>query len=194
VEIHVRGRTEVVEVKIHWVGGSASEHKLVKSVRRYEQLADYERLAARLRELRDAGGTAREIAARLRDEGFRMPKRDHRFNAATVRRLFCRTGLADPRGGARSMAALREPDEWWIQGLAGELGVPLGTLRLWCREGWVRAYKRTMAGRRWVIWADADEMQRLRRLRSFDREAPCVPYPVELITPKRPPGPGTENS
>ena len=190
VEIHVQGRTEVVEVKIHWVGDSVSEHKLVKSVRRYEQLEDYERLVARLRELRDAGGTTHEIAARLQDEGFRMPKRDRRFSAATVRKLLCRTGLTGPRGAARSMAASREPHEWWIQELAGELGVPLGTLRLWCRASWVRAYKRTVAGRRWVIWADADELERLRRLRSFDREAPCLPYPTELVTPKRRPDPG----
>ena len=57
------------------------------------------------------------------------------------------------------------------------------TLHRWQRVGWITSRKVAAAGGRWAIYADADEMLRLRRLRDAPRGWP-QPYQTELITPK----------
>ena len=61
--------------------------------------------------------------------------------------------------------------------------MPIATLHRWQRVGWLTSRKVDAAGGRWAIYADADEMLRLRRLRDAPRGWP-KPYPAELITPK----------
>jgi len=73
--------------------------------------------------------------------------------------------------------------EWWLADLAAELKMPIATMHRWQRVGWVTSRKVTAAGGRWAIYADADELLRLRRLRNSPRGWP-QPYPDELITPK----------
>jgi len=53
-----------------------------------------------------------------------------------------------------------------------------------CRKGWVHVRKVTLAYRQFIIWADAKELDRLRRLHKHRRGVPGVPYPSELTTPK----------
>jgi hypothetical protein len=72
---------------------------------------------------------------------------------------------------------------WWLAVLAAELSMPIATLHRWQRVGWIISRKVTMAGGRWAIDADADELLRLRRLRDSPRAWP-QPYPAELTTPK----------
>src|SRR5262249_54986258 len=79
VEVGVQGDTEQVDVAIHWAGGSVSEHRLVRVVQRYEQLAGYRRLCARMDELRAEGRSMAEVADWLNREGYRPPKRVERF-------------------------------------------------------------------------------------------------------------------
>jgi hypothetical protein len=74
-------------------------------------------------------------------------------------------------------------DEWWLAELAAELSMPLATLHRWQRVGWVASRKVQGARGRWAIYADADELRRLRQLRDSPRGWP-QPYPTELITPK----------
>jgi hypothetical protein len=101
-----------------------------------------------------------------------------------VRQLLSRWGLAgDPweRGGP---GRLRRRHEWWAHELVESLGVPISTLCQWCRKGWVHARRVCGPGPgRWLIWADADERRRLRRLRAVSHRG-GHPYPVELTTPK----------
>ena len=81
-------------------------------------------------------------------------------------------------------------DEWWLNQLALELGMPQITLQSWLRRGWVSGRK-LPGGRmgRWVVWADAPELDRLRRLRACPRGWSDEPYPAELTTPRaRPEG------
>jgi hypothetical protein len=40
-----------------------------------------------------------------------------------------------------------------------------GTLATWLQRGWLTAHQRDEPLRRWVIWADAAELARLRGLR-----------------------------
>src|SRR4029078_10994172 len=47
VTVHVRPGSEFAEVTIHWAGGYASQHEIVRPVRRYDQLRDLEPLLDR---------------------------------------------------------------------------------------------------------------------------------------------------
>jgi hypothetical protein len=42
-----------------------------------------------------------------------------------------------------------------------------------------------VASGRWALWADADELERLRQLRAYQRKWPEPRYPQALTTPKR---------
>jgi hypothetical protein len=185
VVVHAHGKTEVVDVTVHWVGGYTSQHEIPRSVARYADLRDHDRLIARLKELRDAGHTAAEIARRLNAEGFHSPQRGHAFNAGIVRSMLSRQGLTRrPHRDAAIDAGFHKPNEWWLEELALEVKMPSATLRGWCRKGWVHVRKVTLAYRRFIIWADADELDRLRRLQKYQRRGLHVPYPSELTTPK----------
>ncbi len=80
----------------------------------------------------------------------------------------------DPRG----------ENEWWLGDLCQELGVPQPTVHSWVRRGWIRGRKSPGAGGRWILWADAEELDRLRRLRAYRRTWPDETYPTELTTPR----------
>ena len=74
--------------------------------------------------------------------------------------------------------------EWWLSDLCRELAMPQPTVHCWVRRGWIRGRKLPGAGGRWVLWADAEELERLRRLRAYRRSWPDEPYPPELTTPR----------
>ena len=52
------------------------------------------------------------------------------------------------------------------------------------KRGWITARKLTGGGGRWILWADDEELDRLRRLRASPRGWADQPYPPELTTPK----------
>jgi DNA invertase Pin-like site-specific DNA recombinase len=184
IVLRVQEETEFVDVTIHWIGGFVSQHEARRPVGRYESLRDYDRLVARLRELRDQGLTADGIADQLNAEGFHSPRCEHTFNPQAVRQLLSRTGLTrKPTGQAVLDAALRGPHEWWVRDLAVKLAVPFPTLCSWCRKGWVHARRITLAYRRWVVWADDRELRRLQQLRNYRRQAPREAYPQHLTIP-----------
>jgi DNA invertase Pin-like site-specific DNA recombinase len=182
VDVHVPERGEAVEVTIHWAGGFESHHETERPVGCYEQLRDFDRLRSRILELREAGESATRIASRLNEEGFHPP-RGKQFRADTIRTLLSRRGIS------RSDAAAGPDDtelpgvpQWSMSQLVEELQVPWTTLCHWCRRGWLHADK-TQTGR-WRVWADAEELARLRRLRDYRRADPSQRYPAELATPQ----------
>jgi DNA invertase Pin-like site-specific DNA recombinase len=184
VTVEVQGDTERVDVTIHWAGGFESQHGQTRPVARYEQLSDYDRLIARILELREAGHNSRQIAEVLNREGFRPPKRRDTYNAAMVRQLLSRNL---PREAPRHSNASNHLDtnEWFLADLAHELNMPQVTLHNWLRRGWVEARKINDQRGRWVLWADRDEIQRLRKLRITKQGWPDRPYPKSLTQPKR---------
>lgn len=106
------------------------------------------------------------------------------FNAATVRSMLSRQGLTRrPHRDAAIDAGFHKSNEWWLEELALELKMPSATLLGWCRKGWVHVRKVTLAYRRFIIRADAKELDRLRRLQKYQRRGLHVPYPSELTTP-----------
>lgn len=170
VVISIQGTTEVVDVAIHWTGGFVSRHEILRPVGRYDLMRDYDQLISRIEHLKREHHTAGEIAGRLNAEGFSPPRRDHRFDAITVRMLMARTGLSGPRVDSLGHAHLLGPDEWWASDLAREVDVPRSVLCKWCCRGWVHAWKVFITRRRWIIWADAEERDRLRRLHADRRQ------------------------
>jgi hypothetical protein len=185
VIVNIQGETEIVDVTIRWVGGFESQHQILRPLGRYELLRDYDQLIACMVKLRDSGCTASEIADHLNSEEYHLPRCDQRFTARIIQQLFCRVGLVPPWRAKRVKDELKKPNEWWIEDLVRELKMPLPTLCNWCRQGWVHARKVTLAYRRWVVWADEEEIQRMRNLRSHRRGHPSIPYPKELTTPKK---------
>jgi hypothetical protein len=184
VEVAVQGETEWVDVAVHWTGGFVSRHELRRPVRRLEQLGDFPALLGRVRELHDAGKSAGAIAAVLNLEGYRPAKRRETFNAAMVRQRLSRPGRSGPRPWALTEESPLREHEWWLSDLARELEMPQPTVHSWLRRGWIGARKLPGIGGRWILWADADELNRLRRLRSCPRGWSDAPYPPELTAPK----------
>jgi hypothetical protein len=166
------------------LGVFLSRHTLSRPVQTYEQLSNYGELVARVDALRADRKTLSEIAATLNAEGFHPPKRSPYFTKGIVCCLLRERGV---RTGSLPRSVTDEchllANEWWLANLAAELAMPIATLHRWQRVGWVTSRKEVAAGRRWAIYADADELLRLRRLRDSPRGWP-QPYPTELITPK----------
>jgi DNA invertase Pin-like site-specific DNA recombinase len=184
IRIGVQGETDQVEVAIHWVGGSVSHHSLARPVQRYDQLADYARLRARIAELRAAGQSMAGVADCLNREGFHPPKRAKRFSTAMVAGFLAKGGRSGPRPRALSAAGMLRKGEWLLSDLARAIGMPAATLHSWRELGWVQARKLPVPGGHWAIWAPASELKRLRRLRQHRRPRRDQPIPAELTTPK----------
>lgn len=175
----VTGRSERVSVTIHWAGGFVTEHTTVRPVYTYEQLSGFAELKKRMIELRDQGHSAAEIAAQLNAEGWRPPKRRTAFTATAIRGWFHDRGLN--RSPCRA-AQLRR-DEWRIKDLARKLGMKRGTLSLWRRRGWLQA-RWIAAEASWIVWADAKELTRLRKLVALQSSHEGLAYPKELVNPR----------
>jgi DNA invertase Pin-like site-specific DNA recombinase len=184
VTVTVEGNTDRVEIELRWSGGFTSRHMLLRPVQTYEQLSNYKELVARIKSLRAERKTLTEISEVLNAEGFHPPKRASQFNKGILSRFLreqkARAGssIRDERDGQHL-----QQDEWWLTDLASELSMPIATLHRWQRVGWVCSRKVTAARGRWAIYADGDELDRLRRLRDSPRGWP-QPYPTELTTPK----------
>ena len=95
MEIHLQGATEHAEIECHWAGSGVTRHAVIRPVRRFEQLANFDQLLARAVALKTDDATAEQIAARLNAEDFRPAKRSA-FNAPMIRRLLQRMGMARP--------------------------------------------------------------------------------------------------
>jgi DNA invertase Pin-like site-specific DNA recombinase len=164
VVVDAVGATERVRVAVEWVGGGRSDGEIVRPIRRLADLSDYPRLCARVREMSGDRLSAAAIAARLDAEGFWSARPDHRLGAQTVRLLQRHLDLHPPRPRTPRPDGLG-PDQWWAADLAEALGTTRGLLATWIRRGWLTARQRDEPLRRWVIWADAAELARLRGLR-----------------------------
>jgi hypothetical protein len=180
VTVHVRCDSELVDVTIRWAGGYESQHEIVRPVVSYAQLSDYERLLDRVADLRQAGHTATEIAAALNDEGFHPPKAAHGFTGKNVRELLKRRGLLS---NERAHQELLHEHEWWLMDLARELKMSHLKLRDWATRGWLHS-RRTPVQGYWILWADQDEVCRLRRLLA-DSHRGVNAYSSKLKAPKK---------
>jgi DNA invertase Pin-like site-specific DNA recombinase len=134
VVIHLHGETEQAEIECHWAGGVVTRHEIVRPVRRFEQLANFDQLLARAAAMRGAGDTAEQIAACLNAEGFRPPKR-RAFNAPMIRRLLQRHGHGTTRPIWSGKVPREDDEEMTLQELADRLGAHRQTVYGWLRRG-----------------------------------------------------------
>ena len=191
VVVTVQGTTEQGDVSLHWSGGFTSRHDLIRSVRRYEQIADYERLRFRIGELRDQGRSYSEIAEHLNREGLRPAKQVKAFSQSIVGRLCKKLWPNRPANRKMTNQVPLEQNEWWLNDLAEKLEMPRTTLMWWVKRGWVHVSRQLPGYRgRIVFWADARELDRLRRLRKTKHYWGSPPLPRELTTPGAPTGHG----
>src|SRR5262249_48262034 len=178
VVVDVERDSEYVGVTIHWQGGFTSRHEAVRPAKSYEQRRDFDKLMDRFAALRHEGHTAAQIAAALNREGFSPPKRRRGFFPELVRQLLTRRGLANEKTYTDQLG----PHEWWLPKLAEAIPVSAGKLAGWARRGWVRSRK-TPAQCLWVLWADEQELKRLRKLAAQSHRG-VVQYPPALTTPE----------
>lgn len=171
--------TELNEVTIVWQGGMATTHKLARAVGSFVQLKDYDKLAERIRELHAAGRHHFQIAETLNREGFTPPRRRGVFTKGQVGDLIRRLGLC----GELFRNELLRKHEWWIPDLARKLGVNSVKIHYWVKHDWIN-HRRTPTGKHLIVWADQDELRRLRQLVNKQGSWFAVKYP-DLIVPKK---------
>jgi DNA invertase Pin-like site-specific DNA recombinase len=126
--------SEQGQLTVHWKGGAESRLEFVRRVRVYEQLQDFDRLMARIIELRRAGNTPEKTAEILNAEGFRSCQPGKPFDKESVRRLLLKRGYRDER----FEVDLLQAEEWLLRPLARELGIPHGQLNYWVVRRWRR--------------------------------------------------------
>jgi DNA invertase Pin-like site-specific DNA recombinase len=185
IVVHVHDSSEHVDVAVHWSGGFTSQHELLRPVYGYHQLADYERLIGRVEELRRQGLTFEEISRHLNREGFRPLQRAEKFHKDIVCRMFRKLQQQRPSAREIEKQALLGENEWFTLSLAAQLQIPKNTLHAWIRRGWVHVIRQFPSRRgRKICWADANEIDRLSRLRDTPRSWWDPPLPAELTTPR----------
>jgi hypothetical protein len=170
VEVDTQGKTEQVRVRITWAGGGQTEDWLVRPIARYQERSDYARLRARVQELTRAGWSLDAIAHQLDRDGYLPLRSTPRWSRASVQTLRRQLGLSTThrRGSSREALGL---DEWWGRELAERLGVSRNSLIYWIEHGLVRARKESGGLQRWIVWADATEVERLHAYRDRDSAA-----------------------
>jgi DNA-binding transcriptional MerR regulator len=178
VETNVQKDNEYVAVTVHWAGGFVSQHQVVRPIKEYERLSDFDQLIDRARELREKGHTAAEIAKQLNKEGFKSIKGTSGFRAGQMRQLLVRWGLA----GVQDKEVALGRHEWLLRDLCRQLGLHPSKLRRWIRLGWVHC-RQTPIMRFRIIWADEKELDRLRRMRDHAKANPYQAYPEEITAP-----------
>jgi hypothetical protein len=184
VTVAVRGQTEWVDATIRWYGGLETRYELRRPVKSYEQLSNYISLRDRAVELRRGGATMAAIAERLNQEGYHPPKGSPQFTGYRVDQFLVRQGLFGPALPRRIKTEDLRRHEWRLSDLARELGVAINTLRNWLSRGWITGRKSAEIGGAWILWADDQELDRLRRLLAWHRGGYDQQRPPELTTPR----------
>ena len=123
----------------------------------------------RVAQLHQQGLDRPTIAATLNAEGWRPAKRRRTFTADMVGSLLLRQGLGSGRP-QRVTKVERQANEWTLTELTQTLEIPPPTLYTWLRKGYMRARQaRHVSAPVWLMWADANELERLRAFRPAPR-------------------------
>jgi hypothetical protein len=169
VVVEAEGDSERVGIRIEWAGGRQSAAVMIRPVSSFESLSYYPELCERVRELASHGLDSRLIAQHLDEEGYRSPKLVEGFGQQGVQKLMRRLGLSQHQGRQQPPQGLLGEHEWWLGELAERIQMPKQTLYTWVCRGWVSSRQLRGHARRWVVWADEAELERLRRLHELPR-------------------------
>lgn len=175
VVVEVIGQSERVTVSIRWSGGFQSEHEVRRAVGKFEQLESASAIRSRVIALTQQGHTHEAVSRQLNAEQFHSTS-GGAFTSPIISQLcrkFREEGYLTDDGATQS-------GHWKLGELAKQLDIPPATLSTWRRRGWIHADRRSG---HWILWADQEELGRLRRLANYDRTA-LQPTPSHLTTPK----------
>ncbi len=172
--------TEMNEVTIVWQGGMETKHQIARPVGSFEQLKDYRRLTKRIQELHGAGHHLAQIAESLNREGFSPPRRRGSFTESGIADFARRLGLL----GELFQDGLLEENEWWIPDLARKLEVISVKIHYWVKQGWIN-HRRTPSGKHLIVWADQDELHRLRKLAGKKTSWFAAKHPDQVVPKQR---------
>jgi DNA invertase Pin-like site-specific DNA recombinase len=153
------GTSERLQITIEWVGRGVTAGIITRPISRIEHLSYYPLLCERIKTLAQAGYSTVQITACLAQEGFHSPKQAKPFSRQSVIELMRRLEVHQPH--RRRRPALHE-HEWWLSDLESELRIVNSTLHQWRKRGWLQARWHEQS-KRWVAWADAAELQRLKQ-------------------------------
>jgi hypothetical protein len=167
----VGAQGEQVRVTMAWAGGGGGEHALRRPASCCGQSSDSTAPQRRTGALRAAGPSAVASAAAPHAEGWRPPQRCATFRKHPVLRWSSRHGPSGPPAAAK----LRR-GEGRLKDRAAELRMEWPALRLGRRRGWLHSRLVAATGRG-VVWADARELQRRRRVLESGRRHPSTAYP-----------------
>lgn len=167
VDVAVQGTSEQVHVRIAWVGGAQTEGMVQRPLARLADRSDYDRLCERVRALATAGWSNAAMARQLTADGFSSGRARHGWGIPSLCTLREHLGLTGRHHRGNAHDALGR-DEWWAADLARRLAMPRSGLHHWIGQGRVRARQEESGHHRWIIWADASEVERLRRYRYRD--------------------------
>jgi hypothetical protein len=181
VAITIDRATEDNEVTITWKGGITTMHQTARAVGTFQQLKDYRRLTKRIRELHGEGLHLFQIADKVNGEGFVPPRRRGRFTESGIGDLVRKMGLV----GELFRSDLLRQDEWWIPDLARKLGTIAQKIHYWVQQGWIN-FRRTPTGKHFIVWADAEELRRLRKIATKKNSWMAARHPDLVIPKKRP--------
>jgi hypothetical protein len=155
---------------------------VVRRVRKYEQLRDFDAIMKCVHAGHAAGLLSAQIAEQLQQAGFLTINPPAPWNKHMVLSLLRRSHLLPGRTEKIDLA----PDEWLLADLARELKIGVSHLRRWMHRKGVHWRRSPLRGY-YIIWAGADERKRLLKLQAFFHAHPglsTASYPKELITPK----------
>ena len=151
VDVVVVGETERAELVCHWMGGTVTKHAFTRPVRRFEQLEHFDKLLARITELRSQGATAQTIADALNADGWTPPKKE-RFNAPMIHRLLQRRGLGTKRPIWSNNIPRRHKSEITLQEYADRIGAHRQTVYGWLRRGRIKGRLAKVGSQRvWLV-------------------------------------------
>jgi hypothetical protein len=140
-------------------GGGTTVGQTTRPIRRLDHLSDYPQRCVRSRTRAQEGCSAPQIAQCLEHEGYQPPKHAKRFSRPAVYELMQRLGVQQRRAWRR--AAL-QAHEWWLSEFTRRTGISSPTLHTWRTPGWLNARWHPQP-KRWVAWADAAALERLRQ-------------------------------
>lgn len=166
VIVTIQGETEKVDIEIQWVGGHQTQTQFSRPIAKLESLSYYDKLIARVVELRERGIEFREIANTLNHEGWKTPAQKDTFHISMIGRLLARGGIVSQKR-APSTHLVRMQHELTLQELSQKTAIPESTLYAWIRKGILSA--RHIEGVSslgiWLITANDDEIKRLQGLK-----------------------------
>lgn len=175
IEVDAVNDTERLSVTIHWSGGYTSQHESRRGVQSFDDLEDSDALIRRVQELYNLGYPRDDMIDQLNTQGFR-PARKDKFTNTSIGALM----LLLRRRKLISARPKLPTDFWRATQLANELSISKSALTHWRHQDWVQS---TQVGRRWIYWANAQELQRLLKLSSSKSSG--RPHPKNLTTPNQ---------